>query len=306
MKKSKSLSVRGLFLSEKDGFTLSISNIEMEEGEVVGVIGSNGSGKTSLLEAILGFRSIQDGEIRILGTNPHKLSKGVRKKLGVYLQTTNYESTFLVKEIVQLHKSACSHTLIDLYELLSIAELEKKTFEHCSTGQRQRLGLYLSLAASPQLTILDEPTSALDALAATAFRNYLITYKQENPDYSGLLVTHNKLDIELVDRIVWLDNGKIVDVGTPNILIEKHLGIKRLTIYESPPEFQESILSQLDNSVKILSEENEIGDAIHLFGRRGFEADIIAHALNQANSSYSVSDTNCEDLVAYGLNRRKK
>ena len=303
------LSIKNLYLEEKDGFSLEIPEIYLERGEAVGIIGANGSGKTSLLEAILRFRRIKRGEIEVLGRLTDQLDNECRSKLGVYLQTVNYESTFLVKEIVRLHRIAYYHEYSDLYDLLSIGELENKTFEHCSTGQKQRVGLYLALANNPGIAFLDEPTSALDSAAAAAFRSYIRKQRQSNPNLSYLIVTHDHNDADLVDRLIWLDSGRIIDEGDIDTLLSRYLGPRHLKFHNLNPKMKSLIVEKIEtvrdtnSRVQIRIEEISIENSIlHVFGTSDIEKPLIELVMEYVNCEYSVTDSSCQDLVAHGLN----
>lgn len=293
---TSALAVNGLTVHGSDGFTLNVPDLTIKDGSIVAIIGANGSGKTSFLEAILGLRKVTAGEATFGGRH---LNSSVRKELGVYLQTVNFEPSMLVREILALHASLYDHAEDGLRETLGIAELEKKTFERCSTGQRQRVGIYLALASQPKLSILDEPTSGLDASGAAAFRRHLAKTDWRTSQRTCVIVTHNNVDARLAQRVIWLHQGRVVGDGPLDLLISRHLGPRHFVLADLTAEQHRTISQLIPQGVVVRETFNVDRHTIHIFGGDQFEREMLLKLQGERSLNYTASETGAEDLVLF-------
>ena len=217
-------------LTKKFNNTIAVKaiNFQIEKNSTLGLLGPNGCGKTTSIGMMLGLITPTVGQIFIdeLNLEPKNriklLSKmnfaspyiELPKKLTVKQNLEVYARLYGVKEI--------DSRIDEMTEELNLSNfLEKKTGE-LSSGQKNRVALAKSLINKPNLLFLDEPTASLDPDVGDFVREYLENYKKKN-ELTMLLASHNMKEVErLCDRIIMMKQGKIVDSGTCNELIQKH------------------------------------------------------------------------------------
>jgi ABC-2 type transport system ATP-binding protein len=226
------LSVRNLQKRYKTVEAVRGISFEVMEGEIFGIIGENGCGKTTTIESILGIRVPDEGSISVLGYNPVNASSSVRKKLfnmvGVQFQETKFQDKIKVKEVCESTASLYSKAA-DWSSLLIDFGLEakKESFvAQLSGGQKQRLAIVLALIPFPRLVFLDELTTGLDPKARRKIWEYLKKLQEEG--VTIVLTSHYMDEIEyLCGRIAVMKQGLLTALGTPKELIKKH-GTKNL------------------------------------------------------------------------------
>ncbi len=184
-------------------------NLDVKDGECLGVVGGNGAGKTTLLECIEGIRGWQKGDILIDGLTIENDSKHLRKILGVQLQSSSLPAEIKVKEAVELF--AVEHDVrVDerLYDELDVRQLLDKQYGKLSTGQKRRLHLLLAVLHDPKILILDEPTAGLDVNSKHLLYTKINELKEKGKTI--LLTSHDMYEVEnLCDRVVFIDKGRI-------------------------------------------------------------------------------------------------
>ncbi|MCL4447161.1 MAG: ABC transporter ATP-binding protein [Thermoplasmatales archaeon] len=200
-----------------DGISFSINR-----GEVFSLLGPNGAGKTTTVEILEGVRNRTSGEITVLGEDPEK-SRSLIFKVGILPQDFAFIYNSTPKEALDFYKGTL-RTSSDLNEILEMVELEDKAttpFQKLSGGQKQKLGLALSLVNDPEILFLDEPTSGLDPRARRNIWKVIKTLKERGK--SILLTTHYLEEAELLaDKVAIMNRGKIIDAGTPMEIVERH------------------------------------------------------------------------------------
>ena len=210
--------------------TIAVNNIslEIEKNSTLGLLGPNGCGKTTSIGMMLGLITPSSGEILIDGMPLNSKNRiellslmnfaspyiELPKKLTVIQNLEVYARLYGVKE-----KSDRIHELVEDLNLKNF--LYKKTGE-LSSGQKNRVSLAKSLINKPKLLFLDEPTASLDPDVGDFVREYLEQYKNKT-ELTILLASHNMKEVErLCNKIVMMKQGKIVDEGTCEELINKH------------------------------------------------------------------------------------
>jgi ABC-2 type transport system ATP-binding protein len=196
-------------------------DLEVHEGEVVGLLGSNGAGKTTTVECIQGLRRPDAGQIRVLGIDPARQPEAVRAVIGSQLQHSALPDRMKVDEAVRLF---CRGPMAEAEPLLvafGLTEHRRRPFGALSGGQRQRLFLVLALVNRPRLVVLDELTEGLDPAGR---RNVWEAVRAlRSAGTTVLLVTHYMDEAEaLCHRVVVLRDGRVVDTGTPRQLVDRH------------------------------------------------------------------------------------
>ena len=217
-------------LIKKFKTTIAVNNIslEIEKNSTLGLLGPNGCGKTTSIGMMLGLITPSSGEILIDGMPLNSKNRiellslmnfaspyiELPKKLTVIQNLEVYARLYGVKE-----KSDRIHELVEDLNLKKF--LNKKTGE-LSSGQKNRVSLAKSLINKPKLLFLDEPTASLDPDVGDFVREYLEQYKNKT-ELTILLASHNMKEVErLCNKIVMMKQGKIVDEGTCEELINKH------------------------------------------------------------------------------------
>ncbi|MCL5873946.1 MAG: ABC transporter ATP-binding protein [Candidatus Thermoplasmatota archaeon] len=216
------ISVTNLLKSYSDITAVDGISFSINRGEVFSLLGPNGAGKTTTVEILEGVRNRTSGDIRVLGEDPEK-SRSLIFKLGILPQDFSFIYNSTPKEALDFYKGTLTASS-DLNEILEMVELGDKAttpFQKLSGGQKQKLGLALSLVNDPEILFLDEPTSGLDPRARRNIWNVIKTLKEKGK--SILLTTHYLEEAELLaDRVAIMNKGKIIDSGTPMEIVERH------------------------------------------------------------------------------------
>ena len=225
--------VRGLSKSYGGRLVLDRFELDVHVGEVVGLIGANGAGKTTAVECLQGLRRQDAGSIRVLGLDPVRDAQRVRSQIGSQLQDSALPDRMRVSEAVDLFAGPEAVDATALMEQFGIAHRARTPFAGLSGGERQRLFLVLALLNRPRLVILDELTQGLDP---SARRNVWAAIDQlRQVGVTVLLVTHELAEAEaLCDRVIAMRAGRVLDRGTPAELVARHAG-QAIVRFSLPP-----------------------------------------------------------------------
>ncbi len=201
------------------------ASISVEAGEIFGVLGPNGAGKTTLLNCLSLLLEPDEGEIQLFGADARRSPLRVKGRLNMSSGNANFPWCATVRENLRFYGylyglwgkklTARMDELIDLMELSSFVD---RRFDELSTGTKQRLALAKALINSPELLFLDEPTIGLDPDVSQKIRSFIKRLNQEKK-ITILLTSHYMPEVEqLVDRAAFLQDGKILTIGTPRQL----------------------------------------------------------------------------------------
>ncbi|WMJ85340.1 ABC transporter ATP-binding protein [Anaerocolumna sp. MB42-C2] len=200
-----------------------IDNLEfkVEKGEVFGLLGANGAGKSTTIECILGTKKPDSGIVSILNLDPQTDRKKLFEKAGVQFQEANYQDKITVKELCNVTQSLYKNPA-DYNKLLSqygLLEKLKSPISELSGGQKQRLFIILALIPDPDVVFLDELTTGLDVKARKTVWRGLSGLKENG--LTILLTSHFMDEVEvLCDKICILKKGKMIFSGTVKEAIE--------------------------------------------------------------------------------------
>ena len=209
-------------------------SFKVNEGEVFALLGPNGAGKTTAIEIMEGLRKRDAGDVKILGLDPWENGTDLHKRIGVIPQNFTFFEEASPKEAISYY-SDLFNVDADSDEILKEVLLEESAgvlFKNLSGGQKQKMGLALSLVNSPELYFLDEPTTGLDPNARRAVWEVIRGLKEKGK--TVILTTHYLEEAEILsDRVAIMDHGKIVAIGTPDEIIKTHGSGERLEIQGS-------------------------------------------------------------------------
>jgi ABC-2 type transport system ATP-binding protein len=190
-------------------------NFSIRRGEVLGLLGANGAGKSTTIECILGTKKQDSGTVSILGMNPQLERKKLYEKVGVQFQEANYQEKIRVVELCEVTASLYTKSLDyrELLEEFGLLDKLKSQVSELSGGQKQRLFIVLALIPNPEVVFLDELTTGLDTRARRDVWKSLSDLKQKG--MTILLTSHFMDEVEaLCDKIMILKNGATIFYGT--------------------------------------------------------------------------------------------
>lgn len=222
---SIAICVQELMKKYKDVTAVDNISFNVEQGHCFGLLGPNGAGKTTTIEIMEGIISPTSGQVLYKGKEYEgkKVDESISQQIGIQFQHTALQDFLTVKETLNLFSSFYEHALAqeNIIELCDLNSFLNRDNRLLSGGQRQRLLLALALINDPDIIFLDEPTTGLDPHARRNFWQLIKNIKAQNKTI--ILTTHYMDEAEqLCDDIVIMDQGKIIESGTPHQLLNKH------------------------------------------------------------------------------------
>ncbi|HKC79975.1 MAG TPA: ABC transporter ATP-binding protein [Gemmatimonadaceae bacterium] len=212
-------------LGKRYGRVVAVDDVSLEvfEGEIFGLIGPNGAGKTTTMECVQGNRVADKGKISVLGLDPRRDGNALRQRIGVQHQEAHLQKRIKVWEAVDLWRSLYTR-VVDTDALLARLGLDAKRnawFMTLSGGQKQRLFIALALIHEPEVVFLDELTTGLDPQARRAIWGLVTGIRDRGT--TVFLTTHLMEEAErLCDRVAIIEHGRLIEVGTPDDLVQKY------------------------------------------------------------------------------------
>jgi len=207
-------------------------NCSIEKGEIFGLLGPSGAGKTTIIKILTGQIQKTGGEATLYGVNTDKLTEELYSKIGMvldiqglYTRLTCYDNLAIFAEIYQINKKR-------VYEVLGkvrLADEAKKTVSKLSKGMAQRLVIARAILHYPKILFLDEPTSGLDP--ATSLEIHKIIFELRESGSTIFLTTHNMEEASvLCDNVALLNEGNIVEYGHPDAICRKYNNVNSINI----------------------------------------------------------------------------
>jgi len=222
--------IRAQGLTKVFGARSAVAGIDFEvrDGEFFGFLGPNGAGKTTTMRMIAGVSPRTSGTLEIFGQDPDLHGSEIRGQIGVVHQQETLDMELTVREnllifgrFFGMERAAIATRADELLELFQLSDRAKDQVEPLSGGMKRRLSIARSLIASPRILMLDEPTTGLDPQARHLLWDALQRLKRGGTTI--VLTTHYMDEAEqLCDRLVVMDQAKIVAEGSPRQLIVEH------------------------------------------------------------------------------------
>ncbi|MES2746067.1 MAG: ABC transporter ATP-binding protein [Bdellovibrionota bacterium] len=204
------------------------ASFTIKRGECFGLLGPNGAGKSTLIRMMYGASSRTSGEMQVLGLDPQKNGRDLRRKIGIVTQEDALDEAMSVVENMQMFarflgipKDVAKSRIDELLAFMSLTHKSNTKIQELSGGMRRRLVFVRALLSDPELLILDEPTTGLDPAVRQLIWDKVEAFKRRGR--TVLLTTHYMDEAEfLCDRLVIVDNGTIKLHGAPRALINEH------------------------------------------------------------------------------------
>lgn len=198
-------------------------NLRIERGEIVGLLGHNGAGKSTTLKMIAGLVEPTSGQVKVMGYDMQRESIKVKQRTGylpeessLYEAMTARQYLLFFSELYQMPRQKALTRIDQLLDSLDLAEKNKLTGEF-SKGMKRKTAIARALLHDPELLILDEPSSGLDPLTSFFIINYLKTLKREGKTI--VLSAHNLFHMETIcDRVGIIKNGKLLIFDTMQVI----------------------------------------------------------------------------------------
>lgn len=273
-------SIRSLFRRnwiERDA--LKGIDLDVYEGEILGMVGANGAGKTTLVKSLAGIIYPTSGEASVLGYTPWERKNEFRRQIALIMgqkaqlwwDLPAADCFILLKEIYRIPEPLYRRNLEYLTESLGVEHILKIQIRRLSLGERMKMELIAALLHNPKIVFLDEPTIGLDLTAQRAIRSFILEYRKEHRP-AMILTSHYMEDIErLCERIVIIREGDLVYDGSLERIVKQYARHKIVTVRLSGKgtpfvvsEFPESlgeVIESTDEYARILVDRERIPQA---------------------------------------------
>lgn len=284
-------------LTKKFGNLTAVDHIDFKvfKGECVGFLGPNGAGKTTTVRMIYCFLPLSEGELHVGGKDVTRQAREIKSIVGVAPQEDNLDPDFTVFKNLEIY---ARYFDIPKTEAMKRASAQLKFFQlqekrnvqivELSTGMKRRLIVARALINEPKILLLDEPTTGLDPQARHLVWDEIRALRKQG--VTIILTTHYMDEAaELCDRVLIMDNGKIIEQGLPADLIKKHVGVDVLEF-----DMNEQLIQVLKTDLPD-AEIETFGERIRVFTTQThgvFEKFLEKHPGNNV----SIRNANLEDV----------
>lgn len=213
---------------EYKNFILKDVSFNIPKGSIMGLIGENGAGKTTIIKLILNLIKSKGGNINVLGFDNIENELDIKEKLGVVLDESYFHDNLKPKDISTImsyiYKKWDNNKFLEYLERFKLPK--DKMVKEYSKGMKMKLSISVALSHNPQLLILDEPTSGLDPVVRNEILDIFLEFIQDE-EKSILFSTHITSDLDkIADYITFIHNGKLIFSKTKDELINNHGIIK--------------------------------------------------------------------------------
>ncbi|WP_025029015.1 ATP-binding cassette domain-containing protein [Caldalkalibacillus mannanilyticus] len=230
------ISLKNIIKKYKHRIILEKINLEINPGEVIGIIGGNGSGKSTILKIISGLTYVDSGEVIIL---KKQLKRGFTgktpQKMGVLIESPsflpNYTGLRNLLLLASIQNKIDKEYIVKIMEKVGLDPNDKRVVRHYSQGMKQRLAIAQAIMEKPKILLLDEPTNGLDKNGVEMLKS--VVMEQKKKSVAIVLVSHLQSDIdELCDRVYLLKEGTLHHYQTEKewyVVVETLSDLERLS-----------------------------------------------------------------------------
>ncbi len=274
-------------------------SFHVEKGEILGLIGANGAGKTTIVKMLSGIIHPTSGSIDVLGFNPWQRHPNFCKQIALIMgqkaqlwwDLPAADCFLLLREIYQVNPKQHQEMLDYLLDLLDVRDEINIQIRRLSLGERMKMELIAALLHKPQVVYLDEPTIGLDLSAQRAIRTFILNYR-DTVQPAMILTSHYMEDIErLCKRVVILLNGQFVFDGSLQDVVEQFSSHKIITVNLHKTEFRGAINPEIE-----LIEDN--GDELKFRVKTAEVGAASQHLLTKlSGADLSVGEMNTADVI---------
>jgi ABC-2 type transport system ATP-binding protein len=289
-----------------DSLTLNVA-----AGEVFGLLGHNGAGKTTAVRLLNGLLTPTSGAASVLGLSPVDNGPEVRARTGVLTETpalddrlTGRENLRFYARLFGLSRQEASRRIEDLLEVFDLSDRGDEYVSTYSRGMRQRIALARAMLHEPEILFLDEPTSGLDPVAAREVQDMILTLREQGKTI--FLCTHNLEEAERVcDRVAVLEQGQVIALGSPRELASQ--GSPSQIEIEVEPTHREaaaSLIREICPGVSITSSNGEATITLQGLARADIPIILRALALGEIHIYQVVSQQLSLEDVYFALHQK--
>ncbi len=288
-------------LSKRYGDVLAVNELDLEiqPGECFGFLGPNGAGKSTTMKMMYGRTPITAGELYVLGLDVHRQMRAIKARIGVVPQEDNLDPDFSVLQNLLVYAryfglapAVARQRATELLDFVGLSEKAGANVEQLSGGMKRRLVIARSLINQPELLILDEPSTGLDPQARHLVWSRLRELKARG--VTQVLTTHYMDEAaQLCDRLVIVDRGAVLALGTPRELIQQHAGPWALEL-RLEPAHHAGVLG-----LAAVAAHEAVGDLLVCFLPGQAEAEALTDAVRRAGiplHGYLARPTTLEDV----------
>ena len=284
-------------LTKKFGNLKAVDHIDFKvfKGECVGFLGPNGAGKTTTVRMIYCFLPLSEGELHVGGKDVTRQAREIKSIVGVAPQEDNLDPDFTVSKNLEIYaryfdipKAEATKRASEQLKFFQLQEKKNVQIVELSTGMKRRLIVARALINEPRILLLDEPTTGLDPQARHLVWDEIRALRKQG--VTIILTTHYMDEAaELCDRVLIMDNGKIIEQGLPADLIKKHVGVDVLEF-----DMNEQLIQVLKTDLPD-AEIETFGERIRVFTTQThgvFEKFLEKHP----GTNVSIRNANLEDV----------
>ncbi|MGP4081445.1 ABC transporter ATP-binding protein [Pseudalkalibacillus sp. R45] len=224
MNESTVIELKGLTKAFGKTVVIKDTSLRVESGEIFGMLGPSGAGKTTLVKMIAGIEKPTSGAFSLFNEKmpSHKLIRQIgymAQTDGLYHDLTGNENLKFFSAMYGLKGKKQKERIIEVLELVDLTEHKKKLVRNYSGGMKRRLSLAVALLHEPKLIVLDEPTVGIDPVLRQSIWNEF--YKLKEKGMTILVTTHVMDEAEKCDRLAMMRDGSIIAAGKPDTLKEE-------------------------------------------------------------------------------------
>ena len=221
------IEINNLNKSFKNILAVKNINFKIDKGRIIGLLGPNGCGKSTTIGMMLGLIKPTSGTVVINGQNIENNRTNLLEKMNFISPYIELPKKLTVEENLKVYGRLygvknLESKISELMEKLNLTQFKKRKTGELSSGQKNRVSLAKALVNDPEILLLDEPTASLDPDVSDYIRSYIEDFASTK-NKTVLLASHNMSEVErLCNEVMMMKNGKIIDKGTINYLINKH------------------------------------------------------------------------------------